>query len=99
MNRILSSRNFFLLLLAGLLAGYYVLTRFSESVPSFVNVLKLVVMQAANIDIPVDLSWHAPISSTINSLNSAINGTGTYGFVFNSSTLPKEIPYGILIFF
>ncbi|OBT71771.1 hypothetical protein VF21_09396 [Pseudogymnoascus sp. 05NY08] len=44
--------------------------------------------------ISVDLSWHAPISSNINSLSSAINGTGIYGFVFNSSTLPQGTPYG-----
>lgn len=99
MNRIFSSRDFFLLLLAGILAGYYVLTRYSELVPSFINVSKPFVMPAANIDISVDLSWHAPISSTINSLSSAINGTGIYGFVFNSSTLPKDIPYGMLTFF
>ncbi|ELR03874.1 hypothetical protein VC83_06065 [Pseudogymnoascus destructans] len=44
--------------------------------------------------ISVDLSWHEPISSNINSLSSAINGTGIYGFVFNSSTLPEGTPYG-----
>ena len=99
MNRILSSRGFFPLLLAGILAGFYVLTRTFESVPSFFDGSKPLFMQAANIDVSVDLSWHAPISSSVNSLNSAINGTGTYGFVFNSSTLPKDIPYGILILF
>lgn len=35
----------------------------------------------------------------INSLSSAINGTGTYGFVFNSSTLPDGVLYGIIISF
>lgn len=45
----------------------------------------------------VDLSWHAPISSGINNLTSAINGTGTYGFIFNSSQLPDGTPYGIAI--
>ncbi|KFY98119.1 hypothetical protein V498_01672 [Pseudogymnoascus sp. VKM F-4517 (FW-2822)] len=44
----------------------------------------------------VDLSWHAPISSSINSLSSAINGTGTYGFVFDSSTLPEGTAYGTM---
>jgi acid phosphatase len=43
----------------------------------------------------VKMSWHPPISSRINSLSSAINGTGTYGFVFNSSLLPEGTPYGI----
>lgn len=99
MNRTLSSRDFFLLLLTGIIAGSYLLTRYFELVPSFVDVSKPFVTSAANIDISMDLSWHAPISSTINSLSSAINGTGIYSFVFNSSTLPKEIAYGIFIFF
>lgn len=38
----------------------------------------------------VDLSWHAPAQSQVNSLSSAINGTGTYGFVFNSSQAPLD---------
>jgi hypothetical protein len=32
-----------------------------------------------------DLDWHAPAKSQVNSLASAINGTGTYGFIFNTS--------------
>ena len=98
MNDILPSRCTFLWLLAVILAGYHVLTRFFELATSFFIVSSLSVIQAANMDISVDLSWHAPISSRINSLSSAINGTGTYGFVFNSSTLPEGIPYGIVIF-
>ena len=82
-----------------IVAGYHLLTRFFERTTSFFIVSSLSVVQAANMDISVDLSWHAPISSRINSLSSAINGTGTYGFVFNSSTLPEEIPYGIVSFF
>lgn len=80
------------------LAGYYLSTRFFELATSFFIVSSLSVIQAADVNVSVDLSWHAPISSTINSLNSVINGTGVYGFVFNSSTLPKEIPYGIMVF-
>jgi hypothetical protein len=38
----------------------------------------------------VDLSWHAPAQSQVNSLSSAINGTGTYGFIFNSSQGPLD---------
>lgn len=38
----------------------------------------------------VDLSWHAPLQSNINSLSSAINGTGIYGFIFNSSQGPLD---------
>jgi hypothetical protein len=92
MNDILPPGNSFLWLLAVTLAGYHVLTA------RFFITSSLFGIQAANMDIPVDLSWHAPTSSRINSLSSAINGTGTYGFVFNSSTLPEGVPYGIVIF-
>ena len=85
-------------LLAVILVGYYVLTRFFQSATSLF-VPSLPVIQSASMDTTVDLSWYAPISSSVNNLNSAINGTGTYGFIFNSSTLPEGIPYGIVILF
>jgi hypothetical protein len=42
----------------------------------------------------VDLKWHAPMKSWINDLGQVLNGTGTNGFVFNSSQLPAGTPYG-----
>lgn len=33
----------------------------------------------------VDLTWHAPLPSQISNLSSVINGTGVWGFVFDSS--------------
>ena len=97
MNRLLPSRASFLWLLAVTLAGYYVLTRYFELATGFLTVTSLSVIQAANMNTYLDLSWHAPISSSINSLSSAINGTGAYGFIFNSSALPEFTPYGILL--
>jgi acid phosphatase len=41
----------------------------------------------------VDLAWHAPNSSAINNLTAVVNGTGVYGFIFNSSATPKGVPY------
>lgn len=41
----------------------------------------------------VDLSWHAPNSTVINNLTSVVNGTGIYGFIFNSSATPPSAPY------
>ena len=38
-----------------------------------------------------DLDWHAPAKSQVNSLASAINGTGTYGFIFNTSQGPLYV--------
>ena len=96
MNGIFPSCISFLWLPAAILAGYYVIQRLPDYVTSFFILSSLSVMQAANIDVAVDLSWHAPIASNINSLSAAINGTGTHGFIFNSSTLPEGTPYGIL---
>ncbi|KAI4233334.1 MAG: hypothetical protein LQ349_004466 [Xanthoria aureola] len=93
MNGIFPSRISFLWLLAAILAGYYASQRLPDYVTSFFTVSSLSVMQAANIDVAVDLSWHAPISSNINSLSATVNGTGTHGFIFDSSSLPEGIPY------
>lgn len=38
----------------------------------------------------VDLSWHAPSSSWINNLTKVIEGSGVYGFIYNSSATPVE---------
>lgn len=38
----------------------------------------------------VSLSWYPPAKSQINTLSSAINGTGIYGFIFNSSQGPPN---------
>lgn len=47
----------------------------------------------AAVSSAVDLSWYPPKSNDVNSLASAINGTGTYGFIFNSSQTPSSLPY------
>ena len=43
----------------------------------------------------VDLSWHAPKKTWVNNLDQVINGTGTHGFFYGGSTLPRGTPYGI----
>lgn len=96
MNGISSLRNSSLWLLPAILAGCYIFKRFIESAAGFSIIPSLSIIQASNVNNSMDFSWHAPISSEINSLRLAINGTGTYGFVFNSSTLPEECPYGIM---
>ena len=40
------------------------------------------------------MSWHAPKKSWINDLGRVLNGTGTNGFVFSGSQLPKGVEYG-----
>lgn len=44
--------------------------------------------------VAVDLSWHAPNNTQINSLSSVINGIGIYNFIFNSSVDPAGVNYG-----
>ena len=41
----------------------------------------------------IDLSWHAPNKTSINSLATVINGTGVSGYIFNSSTTPAGESY------
>lgn len=41
----------------------------------------------------ISLSWYAPAATKVNSLSSAINGTGVYGFIFDSSQSPPETDY------
>jgi acid phosphatase len=42
----------------------------------------------------IDLGWYAPKRSWVNDLGQVLNGTGTNGFVFNSSQLPVDVEYG-----
>ncbi|KAF1838757.1 phosphoglycerate mutase-like protein, partial [Decorospora gaudefroyi] len=64
--------------------------RFSRTyVPLFFN--SAVVAQNVS---KVDLGWYAPKKSWINDLGKVLDGTGTHGFVFNSSQLPVGAPYG-----
>ena len=37
--------------------------------------------------------WYAPAQYEVNNLTSALNGTGTYGFVFNTSQAPPSTVY------
>jgi hypothetical protein len=45
-------------------------------------------------NVSVDLKWYAPKKSWINDLGHVLNGTGTNGFVFNSSQTPAGSKYG-----
>lgn len=42
----------------------------------------------------IDLEWYPPKKTWINDLDQVLNGTGTNGFVFNSSQLPNGVEYG-----
>ncbi|KAK8040020.1 Histidine acid phosphatase [Apiospora rasikravindrae] len=41
----------------------------------------------------VNLDWHAPAATAVNNLTSALQATGTYGFIFNTSRTP-DAQYG-----
>ena len=43
---------------------------------------------AQNASSSIGLNWYPPIASEINNLSTVINGTGVYGFIFNSSVTP-----------
>lgn len=40
-----------------------------------------------------NLSWYAPNQTMINNLTTVVNGTGVYGYIFNSSRTPSSVPY------
>jgi len=42
---------------------------------------------------PADLNWYPPRKTAVNDLDTVLNGTGVYGYIFNSSTTPSDIPY------
>ena len=44
---------------------------------------------------PLDLSWHPSPIQEVNSLSSVEDSTSIYGFIFNSSTDPGGVPYGM----
>ena len=69
---------------------------FTEMLWSFQRsvVAMLPILSSAIAAASVDVSWYAPNQTLVNSLASAINGSGVYGFVFNSSTIPAGVPYG-----
>jgi hypothetical protein len=66
---------------------------FSHSCLSFffASIATAVVAQNAS---KVDLGWYAPKKSWVNDFDQVLNGTGTNGFVFNSSQLPTGVDYG-----
>ncbi|KAM7222354.1 Histidine phosphatase superfamily [Rhypophila decipiens] len=74
------------------LAGWYYI--WMPLVQMAVNVFLSPAIKVGARNQVVDLRWHAPIPTQINSLKSAINGSGTYGFIFDSSGLPDRVPYG-----
>lgn len=94
MNRVLPLRVISILLLVMVPIGYYVSVRFFAPAASYLILISSSTTNAAQTDVSIDLSWHAPISSHINNLGSVINGTGTHGYLFNSSTLPDNVTYG-----
>ena len=69
--------------------------RFSKSTPSLFAGLSYVSLTSAqsdygscNANTDVSLKWHPPAKTEINNLNTVINGSGIYGFVFNTSQGP-----------
>ena len=72
-----------------------VMMRFSKSIPSLLAAAQYVSYGAAapehgrcpaNTDVSV--KWYPPASTQVNNLETVINGTGIYGFIFNSSQGP-----------
>ena len=85
----------FLLVLFTVQAAISVMMRFSRAVPSLLAAAQYVHYGNAapengrcSGNTGVSLQWHPPASTQINDLEHVINGTGIYGFIFNSSQGP-----------
>ena len=83
------------LLLLVICAMYYykhwIVLQTALLISSFASKFSVLAQLSSNA---TDLSWHPPNSTQVNNLSSLINGTGVYGFIFNSSTDPAGTPYG-----
>ncbi|KAK2740630.1 hypothetical protein FQN57_005999 [Myotisia sp. PD_48] len=49
-----------------------------------------IALLASQPALSIDVKWHAPKSTDINNANKVLNGTGTYGFIFDSSDTPNK---------
>lgn len=78
-----------LVLLAGALVvtSYLAAMHLSKGTAAFLAFAPLLESTTAE---DVDLSWHPPVDSQVNSLDSALTSDGVYGFIFDSSETPDE---------
>lgn len=69
--------------------------RFNKYTPSFaLAVGNAVTAQAASLADSIDAQWHAPAKYWDQSVEETVDASGTYNFIFNSSTDPAGVPYG-----
>lgn len=66
----------------------------SSNKPSFISRVTLSLAYYRAMTSNVDLGWYPPSASAINNLTQVVDGTGIYGWVFNSSSVP-ESGYGV----
>lgn len=50
-------------------------------------------LMTATAAVAIDTNWHPPKSTAVNNLDTVLNSTGVYGFIFNSSETPAKL-YG-----
>ena len=87
---------FLLLLLCVLLLSFIVSAGMLFTqwlLPTFGFLTLLEVQNGSMYNSSIDKLWYPPDSNPINDLNTVINGTGVYGFVFNSSYAPVSNDY------
>ena len=97
----LPSYKLLLLSLLGILTVQTALSaimRYSQSTPSLFAAVSYTVAGvkaqtgygSCNTETNVSLSWYPPATTQINDLAGVVNGTGVYGFIFNSSQGPLD---------
>lgn len=75
-----------LIVSAGVLVTQWIL-------PTFGFLTLLEAQNGSMYNSSIDILWYPPISNPINDLNTVINGTDVYGFIFNGSYAPVSNDY------
>ncbi|KIW01349.1 uncharacterized protein PV09_07121 [Verruconis gallopava] len=71
----------------------YLSLAYRYRLPGLASALQHPLIRGSTKMASVDLSWHPPAASWITDLTEVVNGTGVHGFIFNSSSLPANVPY------
>ncbi|KAF5672781.1 counting factor 60 [Fusarium heterosporum] len=89
-------RGRILVLSAVVLFGtFYTLSQYTDmAISSKGSLLAFLSAAPAVLGKDSNMKWFPPSSNTVNDLDGALNGEGTYGFIFDSSHTPDE-DYGI----
>lgn len=83
---LLLGSSFYLIISLGMLVNQWIL-------PTFGFLTLLEAQNGSMYNSSIESLWYPPTRNPINDLNTVINGTGVYGFIFNNSYAPVSNGY------